>query len=180
VSILMDFQATSDREVKNGNILEGIKATRTGDTIVANAVGNASETYCIPLVCGIVRSMAKNMLPAGALARDNLKVSITLADHLDLLAQIDAAHELTWKVSDLELECVVISLEVARAIESIRPMGIRIAFTSCSLQSNSSPTGDSSANILLSGNFKSVNTIFYTFRLDANKNASNKNMWQPA
>ena len=176
VSVLMDSQASSDRELKNGNILEGITATRTGDTIIANVGGTASETYCIPLVSGIIGSLAEKMLPVGALTRDNMKVSITLADQLDLLAQTDAAHRPTWKVSDLELICeyVMIAPEVARAIEAMNPMGIRIPFTSFSLQSNSVPTGVSSANILLSGNFKSVKTIFSTFRLDANKNASNK------
>ena len=64
--------------------------------------------------------------------------------------------------------------EVARAIKSMHPMGIPIPFTSLSLQINSFPTGVSSAKILLSGNFKSVKTIFSTLRLDANKNASNK------
>ena len=164
VSVLMDSQASSDRETRNGSILEGITTTRVGDTILANA----SETYCIPLVSGIIGSMAEKMLPVGALTRDNMKVSITLADHLDLMTQANAT---TWKVSDLELICeyVMIAPEVARAIESMNPMGIRIPFTSFSLQSNSVPTGVSSANILLSGNFKSVKTIFSTFRLDANK-----------
>ena len=176
VSVLMDSQASSDREVKNGNILEGITASRTGETLVANATGTASETYCIPLVSGILGSLAEKMLPVGALTRDNMKVSITLADQLDLLAQTDVAHRPTWKVSDLELICeyVMINETVARAIEAMHPMGIRIPFTSFSLQSNSVPTGVSSANILLSGNFKFVKTIFSTFRLDANKNASNK------
>jgi len=72
--------------------------------------------------------MDEKMLPVGALTRDNLKVSITLDDQLNLLAQTDAAHEPTWKVSDLELICeyVMIALEVARAIEAMDPMGIRI------------------------------------------------------
>ena len=86
VSLLMDSQASSDREIKNGNILEGISGTRAGATINANA----SETYCIPFVCGIIGSMAENMLPVGALTRDNMKVSITLADQLDLMTQAAA------------------------------------------------------------------------------------------
>jgi hypothetical protein len=120
--------------------------------------------------------MAEKLLPVGALTRDNIKESITLADHLDLLAQSDATHKSIWKVSDLEVICeyVMVALEVARAIKSMHPMGIRIPLTSFSLQSSSVPTCVSSANILLSRNFKSVKTIFTIFRLDANKNASNK------
>jgi hypothetical protein len=75
---------------------------------------------------------------------------------------------------ELICEYVMINDTVARAMEAMNPMGIRIPYTSFSLQSNSVPIGVSSANILLSGNFKSVKTIFSTFRLDANKNASNK------
>jgi hypothetical protein len=60
---------------------------------------------------------------------------------------------------------------VARALESTNPSGIRIPFTSFSLQSNSVPGGVSSVNMLLSGNFRSVKTLFATFRLDSNKNA---------
>jgi hypothetical protein len=176
VSALMDSQASSDRILKNGDILEGVAGIRTGDTITAVNDVTTSATYCIPLVCGIIGSLAEKMLPVGALTRDNLKVSITLADHLDLLAQTNAAHVPTWKVTDLELICeyIMINDSVARAMESMNPLGIRIPFTSFSLQSNSVPIGVSSANILLSGNFKSVKTIFSTFRLDANKNASNK------
>jgi hypothetical protein len=76
-----------------------------------------------------------------------------------------------WEVSELELACgyVMIAPEVDRAIESTNPMGIRIPFTSFGLQSNSVPSGLSSVNILLSGNFRSVKTLFTTFRLDANK-----------
>jgi len=60
---------------------------------------------------------------------------------------------------------------VARALESMNPFGIRIPFTSFSLQSNSVPGDVSSVNMLLSGNFRSVKTLFTTFRLDSNKNS---------
>jgi hypothetical protein len=89
-SVLMDSQASSDLETRNGSILEGTTSTRSGDTFLANA----SNTHCIPLVSGIVGSMAENTLPIGALTRDPMKVSITLADHLDLLTQAIAT---TWK-----------------------------------------------------------------------------------
>jgi hypothetical protein len=164
-SVLMDSQASSDREFKNGNVPKGITTTRTGDDINANATGDALATYCIPLVSGIIGSLAEKMLPVGALARDNKKVSITLADHLYLLAPTNVDNKQTWKVSDLGLiyEYVNIFPEVARAIEAMNPMGIHIPFTSFSLQSNVVRTGVSSAKILVSRNFKSLNTIFSTF-----------------
>jgi len=163
----MDSHASSDREIKNGNILEGMHASNSRTGVNINA--DTSKTFCIPLVSGIIGSMAEKMLPVGAITRDNLKVSITLADTLDLIAQANPA---TWEISDVELVCeyVMVNDTVARALESVNPSGIRIPFTTFSLQSNSVPNGVSSVNMLLSGNFRSVKTIFTTFRLDANKN----------
>ena len=65
------------------------------------------------------------MLPAGSLTRDNLRIGITLADQNDLITQVATA---VWEVSELEYVCeyVMIAPEVARAIESMNPMGIRI------------------------------------------------------
>ena len=42
-----------------------------------------SKTYHVSLVCGIISNMAEKMLPVGAITRDNMKVSITLADKHD-------------------------------------------------------------------------------------------------
>ncbi len=57
---------------------------------------------------------------------------------------------------------------VARALESMNPCGIRVPFTTFSLQSNPVLSGVSSVNMLLSRIFRSVKTIFTTFRLEAN------------
>ncbi len=72
------------------------------------------------------------MLLVGALTRDNMKVSITLVDQLDLIAQ---ANQATWEISDVELVCeyVMVNDTVARALESLNPNGIRIPFTTFSL-----------------------------------------------
>jgi hypothetical protein len=88
------------------------------------------------------------MVLVGNLTSDNMKISITLADQLDLMTRVSAT---TCKVSDLELICgyYVIAREVDRAIELIYPMGICIPFTRFSIQSNSIPTCVSSSNILL-------------------------------
>jgi hypothetical protein len=78
LSVLMDSQASTDREIKNGNIFEGMDPdnSRTGIAIAVDG----SKTFCIPLVSGIIGSMVVKMLPVGALTRDNMKISITLAD----------------------------------------------------------------------------------------------------
>ncbi len=109
------------------------------------------------------------MLPVGSLTRDNLKVSITLADKLDL-----SFESVAWELTDVELVCeyVMINDTVARTLEDMNPNGIVIPFTSFSLQSNSVPAGVSSINLLLSGNFRSVKTLFTIFRLDSNKNSA--------
>jgi hypothetical protein len=168
VQVLMDSQAGTDRFFKNGNILEGMHATalQTGDTIDAAGI----KTYCVSLVSGIIGSMVEKMLLVGAITRDNMKVSITLADKHDLTtgASVD------WEVTDLELVCeyVMINDTVARVLEFMKPIGICIPFTTFSLQRNNVPTGVSSVNMLLSGNFRSVKTLFTIFRLDSNKNAA--------
>ncbi len=75
--------------------------------------------------------MVEKMLPVGALTRDNMKVPITLADKHDLttIASVD------WEATDLELVCeyVMINDSVARALESMNPVCIRIPFTTFSL-----------------------------------------------
>ena len=79
-----------------------------------------------------------------------------------------------WEVTDLELVCeyVMINDTVARSLESMNPIGIRIPFTTFSLRSNNVTDGVLSVNMLLSGNFRSVKTLFPIFRLDSNKNAA--------
>jgi hypothetical protein len=70
----MDSQASSDRELKNGNILEGMDETdlRTGVTILTGE-GVDSRVFCIPLVSGIIGPLAENILPVGAMTRDNFQ-----------------------------------------------------------------------------------------------------------
>ena len=164
VSVLMDTQADSDRELRNGSILEGIESSRSGTTIEPQA----EQTFCIPLVSGVLGSLAERMLPVGSMTRDNLKFSITLADQNDIQHTGDAS---AWEIEDVQLVCeyVMINSEVARAIESMSPQGIRIPLTTFSLQSNSVATGLNSINLLLSGNFRSVKTLLTIFRLDANR-----------
>jgi len=113
------------------------------------------------------------LLVGSLLTRDNLKVSLTLADQRDLQTQVAHAIEVPWEISDVELVCEYVMLNdtVIRALESMNPSGIRISCMSFSLQSNSVPGGVSSVNMLLSSNFRSVKTVFPTFRLDSNKNA---------
>ena len=52
VSVLMYSHASTDREIKNENILERMHLAdyRIGITIAANG----SKTFCIPLVSGII------------------------------------------------------------------------------------------------------------------------------
>jgi hypothetical protein len=163
----VDSQASSDRELQNGNFLEGMDETdsRTGVTILTRN-GVDSMVFCVSLVSGIIGSLAENLLPVGLMTRDNLKVSLTLTDSLNL--QISDA---IWDVADVELVCeyVMIDDTIARVIESENVSGYNIPFTMFSLLSNSIASGLGSANMLLFGNFTSVKTIFSIFRYQANR-----------
>ena len=77
-------------------------------------------------------------------------------------------------MTDLELVCkyVMINDTVARAVESVNLAGSRIPFTTFSLHSNNVHAGVSSVNMLLSGKFRSVKTLFAIFQLDSNKNTA--------
>ena len=170
VTALIDSQGTTDRAIKNATILEGGSTTaRVGVTIN----GNTSKTFCIPIVSGILGTLAEKMLPVGSMSRDNLRFSVTLADLADLQHSV-ANRE--WQVTDVELVCeyVMVNPEVARAIESMSPQGIRIPMTTFSLQSNSIAAGLNSVNLLLSGNFRSVKTLLTVFRIDSNKGGTAK------
>ncbi len=87
-----------------------------------NIDADTSKTFCIPLVSGIIGSMAEKTLPVGALTRDNMKVSITIADQLDLIAQANPA---PGEISHVELvyEYVMVNDTVARALESMNSKG---------------------------------------------------------
>ena len=52
--------------------------SRTGITIASEV----PKTFCIPMVSGIIGLLAENMLPVGALTRDNLRISITLDEEV--------------------------------------------------------------------------------------------------
>ena len=171
VAALVDSQANTDREIKNATILEGNSGTtRTGTTIAAAG----SRVFCIPLLSGLIGSLAEKMLPVGSMTRDNLKFSLTLADLHDIQ---HGAASADWELSEVELVCeyIMVNPQVATAIESMSPQGIRIPMTTFSLQSNSIATGLSSINLLLSGNFRSVKTLLTVFRPDANRGAAGRN-----
>jgi len=168
VTALIDSQADITRESRSGTILEGVaNASRAGATVAANS----NSTFCLPLVSGIVGSMTQKLLPVGSMTRDNLRLSLTLADLHDIQY---AAASLDWKVDSVELICeyVMISPEVARVIESMSPQGIRVPMTSFSLQANTVPANTTNPNLLLSGNFRSVKTLFTMFRLAENKGSA--------
>ncbi len=71
LSVLIDSQASSDRELKNGNILEGMDKTSSRTSVTILTIGTDSMVFCIPLVSGIIGSLAEKMLPVGAMTRDN-------------------------------------------------------------------------------------------------------------
>jgi hypothetical protein len=64
---------------------------------------------------------------------------------------------------------------IAQAIELQNAGGYCIPFTSFSLQTDSIASGIGSANVLLSGNFTSVKTIFSIVRLQASRDDKTKN-----
>ena len=163
VTALLDTQATNSRSLSTAPIAEGSSGTRAGVTIA----GNGSLTVCIPLVSGIIGSLAEKMLPVGMMTRDNLRLSITLPQKNDLQHSVASVD---WTITDMKLQCeyVMINSEVARAIESMHPQGVRVPLTSFSVQSSTVPAGGNQANILLSGNFRSVKTILSIFRGGAN------------
>jgi len=99
------------------------------------------------------------------------KVSLILSDSLNL--QISDA---IWDVTDVELVCeyVMINDTIAQAIELQNAGGYCIPFTSFSLQTDSIASGIGSANVLLSGNFTSVKTIFSIVRLQASRDDKTK------
>jgi hypothetical protein len=92
VSVLMDSQAFFYRELKNGTVLKDVTTTRSSDINLKET----SRTYCIPSVSVVIGSMAEKMFAVGSLTLDNLNVSITLADHLDLMVQVPTT---PWTVS---------------------------------------------------------------------------------
>ena len=170
---LIDCQGNTDRYSKAGTILEGMTDTvREGTTISKPAAANApkiGKTFCIPLISGVIGTLAEKMLPTGAMTRDSLRVSLTLANVADI--QETATASMDWELQDVQLisEYVHINETVARTIESMNPDGIRIPLTSFSLQSNTVPKDAKSCSLLLSGNFRSVKTILTIFRLTYNK-----------
>jgi len=171
MKVLIDSQASTDRLLNNGNILEGMDdaTARLGAEIHLVE----SRTYCLPILPGIIGMTTERMLPVGALTRNNLKFFITLTDKLDLTFALAA-----WEITDVELVCEyeMINDAVARALEAMNPNGIRIPFTAFSLQSISVPADVSSITMLLSHNFCSVKTFFTIFRLDSKKTHPRLNM----
>ena len=167
VTALLDTQSTSGRTKHQGEITEGASDVRAGVSIA----GNGSITVCIPLVSGIIGSLAEKYLPVGMMTRDNLRLSLTLPQKNDLQ---HSAASVDWTISDMKLQCeyVMINSEVARQVEMMSPQGLRIPMTSFSVQSNTVPAGGNQANILLSGNFRSVKTLLTIFRVGNNLGAA--------
>eukprot|EP00873_Tetraselmis_striata_P039775 jgi/Tetstr1/460039/TSEL_005359.t1 len=165
MALLEDSQGDTLQAAWGGSVTEGRSNTgpRTGATI-----GGGSEiTVCLPLCSGVLGTMASKYIPVGDMVRNHLRMNLTLASKEDL--QVSTAAR-DWAVSDVEFCAEIVKLDagVASAISQANSGGYRIPMTTFSNHASSVESGSTLCNTLISGNYRSLKTIFSVFRLQGN------------
>lgn len=159
-AMIADCQSSEDRRIYTGTILEGAGGARTGAVVSASG----SETYAIPLLSGVVGTLAHKMLPVGMM-NNALVLELTLADAA-VPGTVAANHIPNWEVSEVELvgEMVQVSPAVDASIRQMNAGGVRIGSQTFVLHSNTVSGDSASTNLLISSNASSAKTLFSVFR----------------
>ena len=166
---LLDASGSPTSLSHSAAILEGTASGRVGEDIA----GGTTRTFCIPLVSGVLGTLQGKYLPIGDMVRNHLKLQLTLANQND--AYVNAAAR-TWSIEDVEfvMEVVQLNVEAANAISSMNSGGYRIAMHTFSCHSSSVEQGAKNAHILISGNYRSLKTLFSVFRKQSNSGDRSK------
>eukprot|EP00873_Tetraselmis_striata_P029840 jgi/Tetstr1/450104/TSEL_037149.t1 len=162
--MLLDAHGDIQQMGYAGGVTEGMGSTaRTGATIN----GWDSVTVCVPLISGVLGSMQHKYIPIGDMVRNHLRLNLTLASKED--PQVSAAAR-DWQVNDIELCCEIVKLDgsVANAISQANASGYRIPMTTFSNHASSVEAGSTLINTLISGNYRSLMTLFTISRLQEN------------
>ena len=96
--MLYDTQSNCDNNLHSSNILEGMHASsdRTGAEITCS-----KSYYCIPLMSGVIGSLADKMLPTGFMT-GQLTLELTLAEAGDPIKTSSDASTASWQLADFE------------------------------------------------------------------------------
>ena len=105
-SLLFDFSCGSDTWYSTCNILMGSSATVNREGL---AVAAASSAYvCLPLISGVVGTLADKYLPLGEMSGGDLRLEITLAS--DDVGLVNAVDGVVMTVSEVEFVCQIVEL----------------------------------------------------------------------
>ena len=161
--LLLDMQASQESVERAGSILQGTGKDRAGAAVAASG----SQTFCIPILSGIVGPLQSKYLPTGAMIGGDLRLELVLAN--PTTAVVQGAGTPDWSVSDVELqlEYVEVNSEVDRMIQQANPRYV-ISYETFANYTNTVPGSGGSAqqmNLLIPARFSSLKTLYTFFRV---------------
>lgn len=166
---LFDTQSNCDNSFHSSNILEGMHATtdRTG-----NAIATTKTYFCIPLISGVLGTLASKMLPTGFMT-GQLTLELTLAEAGDPIQATGMtgpeAAAVSWQIADVELvgEMVNVDPAVDQALRAMNAGGVYIPSSTFAAHGNLVPSGSQNASLLISSNSTCLKTLLSVFRKQA-------------
>ena len=163
--VLLDMQGSDESIQRAGSILQGSDTKRAGATV--SAAG--SQTFCIPILSGIIGPLQSKYLPTGAMLGGDLRLELVLANANTAVVQ--GAGAVNWTVSDVELqlEYVEVNSEVDRMIQQANPRYV-ISCETFANYTNTLPASGGSAqqmNLLVPARFSSLKTLYTFFRVQS-------------
>ena len=163
--LLLDMQASQESVERAGSILQGSGKDRVGATVAASG----SQTFCIPILSGIVGPLQSKYLPTGAMIGGDLRLELVLANPTTAVVQGTGTPD--WTVSDVELqlEYVEVNSEVDRMIQQANPRYV-ISCETFANYTNTVPSSGGSAqqmNLLIPARFSSLKTLYTFFRVQS-------------
>lgn len=147
---------------------------------VAGATTAFTRTFCVPLIDGVLGTLAQKALPVSLFAPSSIELHITWASQFQgmcvgpiQLAGANAVAAIPWTVSNVSFvgQEVYLPSVVSEAMLASVPQGLSL-YTNALHNYTSSTGAAASPQIILSTNFASVNSLMFTFQPTAALNFS--------
>lgn len=167
-AVFQDLQGFLESQKNAGNVLEGFDGSST--RVGAEINGEATSTFCVPLLLGTVGCLQSKYLPIGAMSAGDIRIEITWANQKNPVVN---ATYYDWTVSSVEFlaEVVEINSQAQAMIEQANAAGYTLSYDSFFNHSSTVANGTTSLSMLIPAKYQSLKTLFTIFRKDSNFDA---------
>lgn len=164
-SLLFDFSCGSDTWFSTCNVMMGSSSATNRQGLAVAAA--ASATVCLPLISGVVGTLADKYLPLGEMSGGDLRLEITLAS--DDVGLVNAVDGTVMTVSEVEFVCQIVELsdDAGRQIRQMNGGNYQIHGTSFRGYTNSMSAVAGTQSLLVPARFTSLKSLLVATRNSA-------------